>query len=148
LIPRTYEAIVPDYLAAKRALVYACGVAEMAGGAGLLHPRARALSSWWCIATLIGVFPANAHMALHPQRYRRVPGGRPSLVARLPLQACSSVGPERRDGRPPSSDRARQPPHRGRVADLASGRLPESIDLLADDPQAWLIRRDQPRPAL
>ncbi|HTT27426.1 MAG TPA: hypothetical protein VMG37_03380 [Solirubrobacteraceae bacterium] len=87
LIPRTYEAIVPDYLPAKRALVYASGVAEMAGGAGLMHPRARVLSSWWCIATLIGVFPANVHMALHPQRYGRIPGGRASLLARLPLQA-------------------------------------------------------------
>ncbi len=43
--------------------------------------------SWWSIVTLIAVFPANVHMALHPDRYRRIPGGRPSLIARLPLQA-------------------------------------------------------------
>jgi uncharacterized membrane protein len=35
VIPRTYESIVPDYLPARRALVCASGVAEIAGGAGV-----------------------------------------------------------------------------------------------------------------
>jgi uncharacterized membrane protein len=87
VIPRPYESIVPDYLPARRALVYASGVAEIAGGMGVLHPRTRRLGSWWSIATLIAVFPANIHMALHADRYRMIPGGRPSLIARLPLQA-------------------------------------------------------------
>jgi uncharacterized membrane protein len=87
VIPRTYESIVPDYLPAARALVYVSGVAEIAGGAGVLHPRTRRLGSWWSIATLIAVFPANVHMALHPERYRMIPGGRPALIARLPFQA-------------------------------------------------------------
>lgn len=87
VFPRAYVSIVPDYLPAKRSLVYASGVAEMAGGAGLLYPRSRGVASWWCVATLVGVFPANIHMALHPDRYRQIPGGRASLLARLPLQA-------------------------------------------------------------
>jgi uncharacterized membrane protein len=87
VIPRVYESIIPDYLPARRALVYASGVAEIAGGAGVLHPRTRRLGSWWSIGTLVAVFPANVHMALHPDRYRMIPGGRPSLIARLPLQA-------------------------------------------------------------
>jgi uncharacterized membrane protein len=87
VIPRTYESIVPDYLPAHRALVYASGVAEIAGGTGMLHPRTRLIASWWSIATLIAVFPANVHMALHPERYRTIPGGRPALIARLPFQA-------------------------------------------------------------
>ena len=87
VIPRAYESIVPDYLPASRALVYASGVAEIAGGAGVLHTRTRRLASWWSIGTLIAVFPANVHMALHPDRYRMIPGGRVSLIARLPLQA-------------------------------------------------------------
>jgi uncharacterized membrane protein len=78
---------VPDYLPRRRALVYASGVAEIAGGATVLHPRTRRIGSWWSIATLIGVFPANIHMALHPERYRSIPGGQPALIARLPLQA-------------------------------------------------------------
>lgn len=86
VIPRTYAAIVPDWLPAHRELVYASGVAEIAGGAGVLHPRTRAAASWFSVATLVAIFPANVHMALHPERYR-VPGGRAALYARLPLQA-------------------------------------------------------------
>ena len=85
VVPRTYEAIVPDYLPAHRELVAASGVAEIAGGLGVMHPRTRRLASWWSIATLVAVFPANLHMALHPDKYK-VPGGRTSLYARLPVQ--------------------------------------------------------------
>lgn len=88
LIPRTYEAIVPDGLPAKRALVYASGVAEIAGGAGVLHARTRRAASLWSVATLLAVFPANIHMARNPGRYP-VPGGRAALLARLPLQAVA-----------------------------------------------------------
>jgi len=87
VIPRAYEAIVPDWLPARRAVVQASGVAEIAGGLAVLHPRTRRLGSRFSVATLLAVFPANLHMALHPERYRRVPGGRRALYARLPLQA-------------------------------------------------------------
>ena len=86
VIPRTYEAIVPDYLPSKRALVYASGVAEIAGGAGVMLPPCRRAAAWWSIATLVAVFPANLHMALNHERYRNVPGGRPALLLRLPVQ--------------------------------------------------------------
>jgi uncharacterized membrane protein len=86
VIPRAYAAIVPPQLPARRAIVYASGVAEIAGGAGVLHPRTRRAGSAWSIATLLAVFPANVHMALHPERYR-VPGGRVALWLRLPVQA-------------------------------------------------------------
>lgn len=82
--PEMYEAIVPDFLPAKRELVYASGVAEIAGGAGVLHPRTRRVASWFSIATLVAVFPANVYMALRPDRYD-VPEA--ALYARLPLQA-------------------------------------------------------------
>ena len=84
--PRMYEAIMPDYLPARRELVYASGAAEMAGGLGTLHPRTRNAASWWSIATLVAVFPANLHMALNPDRYKKVPGGKAALYARLPVQ--------------------------------------------------------------
>jgi uncharacterized membrane protein len=88
LKPRIYESIMPDYLPAHRELVYVSGVAEAAGGAGLLSssPTVRKYSAWWLVATLIAVFPANVHMAVHPERYPQVPGGKLSLYARLPLQ--------------------------------------------------------------
>jgi uncharacterized membrane protein len=85
VIPRAYQAIVPPQLPAPRAIVYASGVAEMAGGAGVLHPCTRRAASAWSVATLLAVFPANVHMALHPDRYR-VPGGRLALWLRLPVQ--------------------------------------------------------------
>ena len=56
---RWYESIMPDYLPAHRALVYASGAAEIAGGAGLMLPAARRIAGWWLIATLVAVFPAN-----------------------------------------------------------------------------------------
>jgi uncharacterized membrane protein len=86
-IPRTYEAIVPNALPAKRALVYASGLAEIAGGAGVLHPRTRRVAGLWSVATLLAVFPANVGMALQPERHP-VPGGRIALWLRLPLQAA------------------------------------------------------------
>jgi uncharacterized membrane protein len=84
--PRWYLAIMPDYLPAHRELVYASGVAEIAGGVGTLIPATRKVGSWWSIATLVAIFPANVHMALNPERYKRVPGGRNGLYARLPVQ--------------------------------------------------------------
>jgi uncharacterized membrane protein len=83
---RWYLSIMPDYLPAHRELVYASGVAEIAGGAGLMVPAARRVAGWWLIATLVAIFPANLWMAQHPERYR-VPGGRAALYARLPFQA-------------------------------------------------------------
>jgi uncharacterized membrane protein len=81
---RAYEAIMPDYLPAHKELVALSGVAEMAGGAALMHSRTRRFGAWWTIATLVAVFPANLHMALHPERYKKIPAA--ALYARLPFQ--------------------------------------------------------------
>jgi uncharacterized membrane protein len=82
--PRFYRAMMPDYLPAHDELVAASGVAEMLGGAALMHPRTRRLGAWWLVATLIAVFPANVHMALHAERYRKFSPA--ALYARLPFQ--------------------------------------------------------------
>jgi uncharacterized membrane protein len=81
-----YESIMPDYLPAHAPLVYISGVAEALGGLGTMFPRTRKPAGLFLIATLIAIFPANVHMALHADRYPRVPGGEASLIARLPLQ--------------------------------------------------------------
>ncbi|HWF73458.1 MAG TPA: DoxX-like family protein [Solirubrobacteraceae bacterium] len=87
VIPSVYESIVPEYLPARRTLVYASGVAEIVGGLGALSPRTRRLASWLNMATLLGVSPVHVEMALHPERWEhKVPGGRPALLARIPLQ--------------------------------------------------------------
>jgi uncharacterized membrane protein len=76
---------MPRYLPAHRELVYASGVAEMAGGAGVLMARTARPAGWWLIATLLAVFPANVEMATHAERFEKIP--EPLLWARLPLQA-------------------------------------------------------------
>ena len=85
--PAMYEAIMPEWLPAHRELVYASGVTELAGALGSMHPRTRRAAGLLQIATLVGVFPANVDMALHPEKYGSVPGGHATLLARLPLQA-------------------------------------------------------------
>jgi uncharacterized membrane protein len=87
LIPRAYESIVPPYLPNPKALVQISGTAEIAGGAGALMPSTRRAAGWGLIALLIAVFPANLHMALHPDEFRRIP--RWALWARLPLQPAA-----------------------------------------------------------
>jgi uncharacterized membrane protein len=85
LKPRPYVAIVPDALPRKREIVFASGVAEMAGGAGVLVPATRRVAGWWLIATLLAIFPANVNMAVNSERFRKVP--EPLLWVRLPVQA-------------------------------------------------------------
>jgi uncharacterized membrane protein len=87
VIPKVYRRIMPPYIPAPTAMVYASGVAEIAGGAALMRPSSRRWGAWWLIATLIAVFPANVHMALNPDDYPDIPGGAVSLWARLPFQA-------------------------------------------------------------
>lgn len=87
-IPEVYERIMPPYLPAHRLLVLASGAAEAAGGLGLMVPAARRPAGWWLIATMVAVFPANLHMAQHPEAYPEIPGGTRTLWARLPLQAA------------------------------------------------------------
>lgn len=83
--PRFYEAIVPPSLQEQRTLVVqASGVAEIAGGLGVLLPATRRLSGLGLIALLAAVFPANLHMAREPEHFKKVP--RWALYARLPLQ--------------------------------------------------------------
>ena len=84
--PRPYESIMPEALPAHRELVYISGVAEMAGGAGVLADRTRRAAGWWLIATMLAVFPANVNMAVNAERFQRIP--EPLLWARLPLQGA------------------------------------------------------------
>jgi uncharacterized membrane protein len=91
LRPRLYLRIMPPYIPAPEAMVYISGVAEIAGGAGLMVPSLRRRAGWWLIATLIAVFPANLHMAVNAEKYQAIPGGAPALWARLPLQAVFIV---------------------------------------------------------
>ena len=85
IMPRAYQSSVPPSMQdeAER-LVMISGVAEIAGGVGVLLPRTRRVAGLGLIALLAAVFPANLHMARNPERFRRIP--RWALYARLPLQ--------------------------------------------------------------
>ena len=88
LRPRAYEAIMPPWLPAHRELVLISGAAEIAGGVAALFPAGHRFCRWWLIALLLAVFPANVHMALHPDEFPEIPGGAASLWVRLPFQAA------------------------------------------------------------
>lgn len=85
VIPSQYEAIVPRVLASRRSEIVALsGLAEIAGGIAVLPARTRRGARWWLLATLLAVYPANIEMALHPERFPKIPAA--ALWARLPVQ--------------------------------------------------------------
>ena len=86
--PDWYMQIMPSWIPHHRELVYASGIAEIAGGLATMHPRTRRAGALWSVATLVAVFPANVSMALDSAEYSdAVPGGAWALWARLPVQA-------------------------------------------------------------
>ena len=90
VIPRRYEATVPDYIPIppKEAVVWS-GYGEIIGGLAVIPPPTRSFARWWLIILLVAVFPANVHMAVNPEEIggdvEKVP--RWLLWARLPVQA-------------------------------------------------------------
>ena len=87
VVPAYYQAIVPSYLPAPAALVVVSGVAEIAGGIGLLIPSLRPAAGIGLIVLLVAVFPANVEM-LRLYRARGVAGWMETVLwLRLPLQA-------------------------------------------------------------
>jgi uncharacterized membrane protein len=83
--PRTYQSIIPTYLAGwEGELVSASGAAEIAGGLAVLPARTRRVGRWWLLATVAAIFPANVHMAVNAEAFARIP--EPLLWARLPFQ--------------------------------------------------------------
>jgi uncharacterized membrane protein len=83
LKPEMYLQIMPPYFPAPQLLVAVSGVAEIAGGVGLVIRPLRRVAGWGLIALLIAVFPANIYMLQHPGQFHFAPW---ILWARLPLQ--------------------------------------------------------------
>ncbi len=82
--PDFYLGIMPPYLPAHLELVYLSGFFEMLGGVAVLVPGVRAHAGWGLILLLMAVYPANIHMALHPELFPDIAAS--VLYARLPLQ--------------------------------------------------------------
>jgi len=87
VVPHYYRAIVPPYLPAPALLVAVSGVAEIAGGIGMLLPRWRRAAGVGLILLLVVVFPANIEM-LRQGRARGIAAPWEAVLwLRLPLQA-------------------------------------------------------------
>lgn len=83
--PEMYEKIVPPALGHGRELVALSGLAEIAGGVGLLIPATRRAAGLGLIALLLAVWPANIYMALGARRFAAVAPAW-ALWGRVPLQ--------------------------------------------------------------
>ena len=82
-----YVAMMPPYLPLHAQLVVASGLAEIGLGALVLVRRWQQLAGWGLVALSVAVFPANVHMALHPDLFTQfTPVG---LWLRLPLQVVA-----------------------------------------------------------
>lgn len=85
LMPKAYERIVPPSMKGRaKDVVAVSGVAEFAGGLGVLLPWTRRPAGLGLVALLVAVFPANLYMARTPEHFAKIP--RWALYGRLPLQ--------------------------------------------------------------
>lgn len=82
--PQFYDGIVPPPLDEHaRAVTYASGVAELAGGVlALAGPRK--VARIYLLLLLAAVYPANIWMALQPSKFPDAPHW--ATIARLPIQ--------------------------------------------------------------
>jgi len=62
--PSFYVAMIPSWLPRPELLNVISGLAEIAGGLGVLFVPLRRAAAWGLIALLIAIFPANVHMAI------------------------------------------------------------------------------------
>ena len=80
-----YVRIMPPYIPSPQFMVELSGACESALGAALLWEPSRRWAAWGLVALLVAVFPANWHMARHPEQF---PEFRPAVLwGRLPFQA-------------------------------------------------------------
>jgi len=86
VMPRPYQRMVPPGFGDPGTLVVVSGVAEIAGGVGVLLAPTRRASGWGLIALLFAVFPANIYMAVAPEKIPGLKIPRVLLWLRLPLQ--------------------------------------------------------------
>lgn len=83
---KMYEAMMPPWVPAHRALVLISGVFEIVLGLGLLFDQTQRAAAWGLIALFIAVFPANVHMAINTLPLNGKPVPTWVLWFRLPFQ--------------------------------------------------------------
>ena len=79
-----FVAMLPERMPKDVRIIYATGLTEIAGAAGLLIPRTRRAAGWALVAQLAAMFPANVNAARKGIPLR----GRPptTLWLRAPMQ--------------------------------------------------------------
>ena len=83
---QSFLLMVPEVLPLRREAIYLSGAAELAGAAGLLHPRLRRAAGVGLAVLLLAVFPANVNVAVHNVQVDLVPGSPAYQWGRLLLQ--------------------------------------------------------------
>ncbi len=86
LFPAPYIRIVPPFLPLPRLLVLISGIAEIAGGVGLLIPQFQRAAAYGLALLLLAVFPANIYMAVAQVQFPGLLGTPWAQWLRLPLQ--------------------------------------------------------------
>ena len=84
--PNAYIGVMPPWLGWHAALVFISGVAEVAGGVGVLPASTRRLAGWGLLALCVAVLPANLQMLIDALAAVRPAWIIALLVVRLPLQ--------------------------------------------------------------
>ena len=84
--PAPYAGIVPYMLPHPLVLVYVSGLAELAGGIGVLIPQVRILAGRGLILLLIAVLPANVQMLVSARAAHAPHWFEAILWLRLPVQ--------------------------------------------------------------
>ena len=86
IYPNAYIGVMPPWLGWHAALVFISGVAEVAGGVGVLPTSTRRLAGWGLLALCVAVLPANLQMLIDALAAARPVWIIALLVVRLPLQ--------------------------------------------------------------
>jgi len=82
--PNFYVSIMPPYLPFQSEISYIAGFFEIVGAIGLLFAKSRKIAGYGLLILLILIFPANIHMAMHPEYFPKY--SELTIYLRLPIQ--------------------------------------------------------------
>jgi len=86
IFPQAYINVMPPWLGWHAALVFVSGIAECAGGIGVLWRPARPYAGWGLLVLCVAVLPANIHMLVDAVARDKAGWIIILLALRLPLQ--------------------------------------------------------------
>lgn len=84
--PGMYTPMIPAALPHPELWVALSGLAECAGGLGLLVPRTRTGAAWGLVVLLFAIWPANIHVALTGGQVAGMPSASWYYWLRVPFQ--------------------------------------------------------------